>query len=212
MTAPHAVVRAGNTGGLVALIAALIFAASGSVSAQDTSPKAIPLNAHPGSYGSSWECDYGYRSSGTACIKISLPANAYFNGSLYGAGWDCNRGFRRLAGACVAITLPDHTYLNSSGSRWECERGYRRSPSGCDKILVPANGYLTGDAVSTGWKCEHGYRAQADECVEIVAPANGYLSERSYGSGWECKRGFREQDGAGSKRTFAFEPGLHLDY
>jgi hypothetical protein len=67
---------------------------------------AHPANSHASAYGDCWACDYGYESTGAACLAIALPANARLRAR--GDGWECVRGFRSDGQACRAIILPEH--------------------------------------------------------------------------------------------------------
>jgi hypothetical protein len=101
---------------LLILIVAIICSQPDLLFAQNASSQEMPANSHAASYGTGWECDYGYRTSGSGCSKMTKPANAHFNSYYSGSGWQCDRGFRRSESICIAITIPEHAYLNASGS------------------------------------------------------------------------------------------------
>src|SRR6185295_15699765 len=71
--------------------------------AQPTS-SAVPQNSHLKSFGSGWECDYGYRESAGAgaCTSIKVPANGHLTDYSTGQGWECDRGYR--GANCTAIS------------------------------------------------------------------------------------------------------------
>src|SRR5437870_793199 len=74
------------------------------------SQSTIPQNAHPNSYGSGWECNRGYRVSGTGCVPVILPANAKLD--YYGHDWECSRGYRVSGNQCVPVSLPANAKLD----------------------------------------------------------------------------------------------------
>jgi hypothetical protein len=91
----------------------------------------IPENAHANSYGSGWQCDYGYRAVDEACVTVEVPVNGYLTDSAYGPGWQCDRGYRAVDEACVAVTVPDNAHVDLFGDGWECDAPYRKQQDGC---------------------------------------------------------------------------------
>ena len=113
----------------------------------------IPENAHANSYGSGWQCDYGYRAVdevgwryfGGFCVRLAGSAIADIG----------------VDEACVAVKVPENSYLANFafGPGWQCDRGYRAVDEACVAIRVPENGYSTNSAYGSGWQCDRGYRA-----------------------------------------------------
>lgn len=62
----------------------------------------IPKNAHANMLGTGWECDRGYRRTGSECVKVQVPANAHIN--LLGNDWECDRGYMRAGNLCRVMT------------------------------------------------------------------------------------------------------------
>src|SRR4051812_39045381 len=69
---------------------------------------ALPSHARASRYGNGWYCLQGYERKDQACVRVRVPANAYFNPS--SNGWDCRRGYLRSGQQCVAVKVPDHAY------------------------------------------------------------------------------------------------------
>lgn len=156
----------------------------------------MPENASAKSYGGGWECNVGFRQSGTICFAVIVPDNAYSTNRTYGLGWECLRGFRKTEDAnCIAVKVPEGGYLDPSGERWRCLRGYIKVDDTCQKITLPAHAYLADASTGSAWICERGFRAKGESCVAIVVPKNSYLNGSSYGQPWTCKRGYFEQTG-----------------
>ena len=70
----------------------------GIAAAQDDAA-GVPLNAHMKSHRGGWDCDRGFRQSGSGCVALVLPANAHIGYS--GNDWTCNRGYRRRGESCI---------------------------------------------------------------------------------------------------------------
>lgn len=115
----------------------------------------VPADGYLESSGRDWECNRGFaKVDRQQCLKVKLPANAYFGDSWLDRGWRCDRGYRKVGEVCALITLPANAYLTDSGygRQWECERGFHVVGERCVAVKVPPDGYL----VSAGddWKCE----------------------------------------------------------
>ena len=77
------------------ILLALQSAASGVALAQGDSAE-IPENAHANSYGSGWQCDYGYRAVDEACVAVKVPENGYLAAaSAYGLAGSAIAGIGR---------------------------------------------------------------------------------------------------------------------
>ena len=54
-------------------------------------------------FGSGWQCNRGFRQTGsgcaTSCVALTLPPNAYVDYS--GNDWECIDGFIRQRQACI---------------------------------------------------------------------------------------------------------------
>jgi hypothetical protein len=181
------------------LLAVLILLAVPATAATRADPLVVPENAYANgsSYGSGWDCSFGYRVDGAVCEIVIVPANAYLNSR--GIGWKCNRGYLAegfAAEACLKIQVPADGYLTESGNRagWACERQFRATRDGCERILIPENAYFTSASSKSGWECERGYRAAMEKCVAIAVPENAYLVDKNYGPGWQCERGYSTTD------------------
>jgi hypothetical protein len=200
--------------GITMLIVFLLPAVS-AVGAQRSGPVVVPDNAYANgfSFGTGWECSFGYDDKDAICIAIDVPDNGYLNSR--GNGWKCDRGYH-LAGfaskECSEIKVPANAYLaeSSSQSGWACNRGFKATRDACERILIPANAYPTNSSNGSGWECERGYRAMGESCVAISIPENAYLSERSYGPGWQCARGYYTAD-AKACRKLDVPEFAHLD-
>lgn len=144
----------------------------------------IPNNARSNTYGSGWECLFGYQLKGKECIAINMPENAYLTHSSFGNGWKCSWGFHKINNACISIKIPENAFLNSYGYGWECKRGFKASNNACIAVTVPENGYLVNSTFGEGWECERGYLAKQDFCVKLNVPANAHIDYS--GSHWEC--------------------------
>ena len=113
------------------ILLALQSAAAAVALAQGDSAE-IPENAHANSYGSGWQCDYGYRAVDEACVAVKVPENGYLAAaSAYGPGWQCDRGYRAVDEACVAVTVPENAHIDLFGNGWECNPPYRKQQDGC---------------------------------------------------------------------------------
>ncbi|EHE7897586.1 hypothetical protein J0V14_004404 [Vibrio parahaemolyticus] len=146
----------------------------------------LPENAHVDIYGTGWDCDRGYRKSGSQCLKVNVPANAHID--VYGSGWDCDRGYRKSGSQCLKVNIPANAHIDVYGSGWDCDRGYRKSGSQCLKVNIPANAHI--DVYGSGWDCDRGYRKSGSQCLKVNVPANAHIDV--YGSGWDCDRGYKK--------------------
>jgi hypothetical protein len=158
-------------------------------------PVVVPENGYDNgmSYGSGWDCLFGYEEKGEACEAIVVPANGYLNSR--GSGWLCERGYRSRGfddKQCQKIEVPAGGYLteSNSGAGWTCARGFRAVSNRCNRIQVPDNAYLTNSSRDSGWECERGYRAGNESCEAIPVPPNAFLVDQNYGPGWQCERGY----------------------
>jgi hypothetical protein len=86
----------------------------------------MPQNAHANSFGSGWQCDYGYRAVDDACVAVKVPEHGYLARTAYGSGWQCDRGYRAVDEACVAVQVPENAHLDLFGDGWECNPPYRK--------------------------------------------------------------------------------------
>ena len=130
------------------VLAFLATPASGVALAQGGSAE-IPENAHANSYGSGWQCDYGYRAVDEACVAVQVPENGYLADSAYGPGWQCDRGYRAVDGACVAVQVPENAHIDLFGDGWECNPPYRKHQDRCTPPIggnpwSPLQGVLWG--------------------------------------------------------------------
>jgi hypothetical protein len=126
------------------ILLAFQVAAPGVALAQGGSAE-IPENAHVNSYGSGWQCNYGYKAVDEACVAVKVPENGYLVAdSAFGPGWQCDRGYRAVDEACVAVKVPENGYLADSGygSGWQCDRGYRAVDDACVAVKVPENAHI----------------------------------------------------------------------
>ncbi len=71
---------------------------------------ALPSHARASRYGSGWDCLQGYDRKDEACVRIEVPANAYFNSS--SNRWDCSRGYLKSGQQCLAVKVPDNAYAD----------------------------------------------------------------------------------------------------
>ena len=130
------------------VLAFLATPASGVALAQGGSAE-IPENAHANSYGSGWQCDYGYRAVDEACVAVQVPENGYLADFAYGPGWQCDRGYRAVDGACVAVQVPENAHIDLFGDGWECNPPYRKHQDRCTPPIggnpwSPLQGVLWG--------------------------------------------------------------------
>ena len=130
------------------VLAFLATPASGVALAQGGSAE-IPENAHANSYGSGWQCDYGYRAVDEACVAVQVPENGYSADFAYGPGWQCDRGYRAVDGACVAVQVPENAHIDLFGDGWECNPPYRKHQDRCTPPIggnpwSPLQGVLWG--------------------------------------------------------------------
>ncbi|MEL7547613.1 MAG: hypothetical protein AAGJ84_13250, partial [Pseudomonadota bacterium] len=176
---------------LCGIFAAGLVFATGSVAAQ-TPPADIPANASPKPFGSGWSCDAGFIESGTLCVAVALPENAYLTGGSFNGGWSCSHGFLRSGASCDAVEIPANAFLRTDGVSWDCDRGFRERGNRCAEIQIPENGFLTDEA-GDGWDCERGFEKDGQSCEEIFLPANSYLSGSTFGDAWRCERGFTKR-------------------
>jgi hypothetical protein len=150
------------------ILLALQSTASGVALAQGDSAE-IPENAHANSFGSGWQCDYGYRAVDQACVAVKVPENGYLAAdSAFGPGWQCDRGYRAVDEACVAVKVPENGYLANFalGPGWQCDRGYRAVDEACVAVKVPENAHI--DLFGNGWECNAPYRKQQDGCTPPI--------------------------------------------
>src|SRR5919106_1674712 len=149
------------------VLAFLATPASGVALAQGGSAE-IPENAHANSYGSGWQCDYGYRAVDEACVAVQVPENGYLADFAYGPGWQCDRGYRAVDEACVAVQVPENGYLAdfAYGPGWQCDRGYRAVDGACVAVQVPENAHI--DLFGDGWECNPPYRKHQDRCTPPI--------------------------------------------
>lgn len=150
---------------------------------------AVPPHAYITPEGDSWDCDRGFHAAATACVRISLPANAHLTDFSDGQGWECNRGYRNDGDTCRPVYVPKHAYPveETMESDWECFRGYRRQGEGCVAVKVPTHGYLT--AAGDDWQCDRGYFVKDGTiCAPLRVPANAHID--ASGSDWECDPGY----------------------
>lgn len=155
----------------------------------------LPANAHAddgGDFGTGWECDRRYLKVGDRCIRVLVPANAYYSEISLDRDWQCNPGYRREGDACMAVSAPAHGFLVGDQDEWACDRGFKKSADSCVPVAVPANGYL--DRSGDDWRCERGFRQEGVSCIRLVVPAGAYIDYT--GNGWTCAGGLHEQDGA----------------
>ena len=130
------------------VLAFLATPASGVALAQGGSAE-IPENAHANSYGSGWQCDYGYRAVDEACVAVQVPENGYLADFAYGPGWQCDRGYRAVDEACVAVKVPENAHIDLFGDGWECNPPYRKHQDRCTPPIggnpwSPLQGVLWG--------------------------------------------------------------------
>ena len=104
----------------------------------------IPENAHTNILGTGWECDKGYRRSGSRCVGVQVPDHAHLD--FLGHGWECDKGFKRVANQCQAMTPA------------EIEQQRELEKALLNKMLKRRAG-VTGD------DCEWEYEAEAEVCV-----------------------------------------------
>jgi hypothetical protein len=198
------------------LAMALIILLTGPAWAADrTGPVVVPENGYANGYsfGSGWECSFGYQADDAGCTAVDVPANAYLNSR--GTGWTCMRGYHSMGlerNECLKIEVPADGYLIDSNSQrsWACNRGFTATRDGCERIQVPDNAYLTNSRSGSGWECERGYREANGSCVAIPLPGNAYLVDKNYGPGWECERGYNTLDDKICSKLDMPENG-HLD-
>lgn len=169
------------------------------LAADRTGPVVVPENGYATGYsfGSGWECSFGFQADDAGCTAVAVPANAYLNSR--GTGWKCIRGYHSIGlerTECLKINVPADGYLTESSSRsgWACNRGFTATRDGCERIQVPANAYLTNSRSGSGWECERGYRPASGSCDAIPLPGNAYLVDKNYGPGWQCARGYYAVD------------------
>ncbi len=124
----------------------------------------IPAHAHPSILGTGWECNSGYRSTGSSCEKFEVPANAHL--SILGHSWECNSGYRTTGTACVPVQVPSNAHLTILGHGWECNSGYRSTGSSCEKFEVPANAHL--NTLGSSWNCNDGFKQSGDTCIPMT--------------------------------------------
>jgi len=74
-------------------------------------------------------CPYGWRVSGDACEKVSVPRHAHFEAT--GFGWVCDSGFIQSGSACTQVQIPAHAHLDATGRAWECDTGFEQQGSNC---------------------------------------------------------------------------------
>ena len=154
----------------------------------------VPANAHTDDeedFGTGWECDRGYRQIGGRCIRVVVPANAYYSEFSLGRSWECDPGYRQEGERCLAMRAPAHGFLVGERDEWACDRGFMKSAASCVPVVVPANGYLDSDGDK--WRCERGFRQEGASCVRLVVPAGGYIDYT--GNGWTCAEGSHAHDG-----------------
>jgi len=66
----------------------------------------VRANAHADDeedFGTGWECDRGYREVGGHCIRVVVPANAYYSEFSFGRSWACDPGYRQEGETCLAM-------------------------------------------------------------------------------------------------------------
>jgi hypothetical protein len=119
------------------------FAAIAPAQVRATSP---PAHSHPNEFGTSWECDQGYRSDGGLCRRVVLPSHSYLAAS--GDTFECERGYRRDGERCSQISVPANAHLTDSRfvRGWECNQGYRERGGVCVAIRVPPHGFAPATA------------------------------------------------------------------
>ena len=148
----------------------------------------VPSNATLNYSGHAWECNRGYRLSGSECLIIEIPANASIDYT--GHAWECEYGYQRSGDGCIPVDMPVNATLDYSGHAWECKKGYRRSGNHCTTVDMPANATL--DYSGHAWECKHGYQRTGNACIPVDMPANATLdilvmpgSVRRATGGWE---------------------------
>ena len=92
----------------------------------------LPPHAHISIFGNNWECDSGYRSTGSSCSAVEMPPHAHID--IFGNGWECDRGYRTAGAACVAFQVPENAHLDASGHGWDCNSDYKAQGDNCVRM------------------------------------------------------------------------------
>ncbi len=115
---------------MVALVVAMIVFSSSALSCLVAESPEVPEHAYI-TYGDSWNCERGFKSTDDECQSIKVPEHAFLTESSSGDGWKCERGFKRAEDECQPVEVPEHAYLTDYGGTWKCERGFKREDDRC---------------------------------------------------------------------------------
>lgn len=176
---------------MILVLGLIVLFAGPGLAAKRTGPVVVPENGYAtgATYGTGWECSFGFVNRQGTCDPVVVPAYGYLNSR--GDGWKCQRGYLKDGQNCRAIEVPANGYLTaSSNPGWACERGYIANRDKCTLIDVPANAYLRNTSFGDPWECERGYRKSNQSCQKIIVPDNAFLVDLPYGPGWQCERGY----------------------
>jgi hypothetical protein len=164
-----------------------------------------PLNSHKSPYGSSWECDRGFRQVGNECQRVVIPANAGLD--ILGHDWECNRGFRRVGEVCQTVAIPKNAGLDILGHDWECLRGFQRIGSECQKLLLPANATL--DVLGHDWVCVKDFKRVGSSCVALTTSEKNAVAEQNRAVQLEINRR-RKQGVSGQSCEYEYKSGSNV--
>ena len=70
--------------GLAVILSAALILLGATIAEADPNVSVIPSNAHKSGFSGAWQCDAGFRRSKNACIKVTVPKNAYTTDASYG--------------------------------------------------------------------------------------------------------------------------------